>query len=161
MQKLLLAMVVVFSMGMTGSVFAQDFQKGLKAYDAKDYAAALKEFRILAERGHAGAQHKLGWMYLGGFGVLKDVKESVFWVRKAAEQGDAEAQASLAMAYEFGHGVIKDNVYTHAWYNIASANGYMEASIERNEIEKKMTAAEIAKAQELARECVKKNYKGC
>ena len=47
------------------------------------------------------------------------------------------------------------------WWNIAASNGDKESSKWRDEIAKKMTAAEIAKAQELARECVKKNYKGC
>ena len=31
----------------------------------------------------------------------------------------------------------------------------------RDFVEKKMTPAELANAQKLARECVRKNYKGC
>jgi len=37
MQKLLSAMVVVFSMGVTSSVCAQDYEKGQRAYEANDY----------------------------------------------------------------------------------------------------------------------------
>ena len=31
----------------------------------------------------------------------------------------------------------------------------------RDKLDKKMTAAQVTQAQKLARECVKKNYKGC
>ena len=59
MRKLLSAMVIVFSMGMTGSVFAQDYEKGVRAEAIGEHELALKEFRFLAERGHAEAQNKL------------------------------------------------------------------------------------------------------
>ena len=60
-----------------------------------------------------------------------------------------------------GEGVVQNNVFGHMWYYISSANGQNDASKWRDELKKKMTAAEIAKAQERASECVKKNYKGC
>ena len=197
MRKLLSAMVIVFSMGMTGSVFAQDYAKGVKAYEEKDYATALKEFRFFAERRHENAQAFLGLMYYNGEGVVQDYKEAVSWYRKAAEQGNTYgqvslgamyrmgqgvvqdykeavswyrkaveqgntgAQANMALMYQYGRGVIQDNVYAHMWSNISASNGNENASKYRDEIAKKMTAAEIAKAQELARECVKKLYKGC
>jgi hypothetical protein len=47
------------------------------------------------------------------------------------------------------------------YYNIAASNDAKDASKWRDELAKKMTAVDISKAQELARECVKKNYKGC
>ncbi len=43
--------------------WGQDFEKGLRAYEQRDYATALRELRPLAERGHAAAQFKLGEMY--------------------------------------------------------------------------------------------------
>ena len=197
MRKLRSAMVVVFSMGMTDFVFSQDFEKGLKAYQEQDYTTALKEWTVLADRGHIEAQHKLGLMYAFGHGVVQDSKKAVtlyrksaeqgyaaaqnnlasmffigdgvlqdykdaeLWYRKSAEQGDALGQSALGFLYKEGYGVIQDNVYAHMWYNIAASNGYKSASEGRNEIVKKMTATEIAKAQEIARECVKKQYKGC
>ena len=47
------------------------------------------------------------------------------------------------------------------WMNIAAINGRANAVRNRNIVAKKMTSIEISKAQALARECVKKNYKGC
>ena len=58
-------------------------------------------------------------------------------------------------------GVIKDIVYAHMWKNISASNGIDEAREELKTIEKKMTSSDISEAQRLARECVKKNYKGC
>ena len=51
---------------------AQDFEDGLEAYEAGDHAAALKEWRPLAEQGDADAQCNIGVMYEYGEGVLQD-----------------------------------------------------------------------------------------
>ena len=161
MRKLLSAMIVVFSMGMTGSVCAQDLEKGLKAYQANDYATSLKEWRFLAERGNAEAQRRVGELYNNGLGVVKNKKEAVKWWSKAAEGGDADAQWWLGLIYENGLVVLRDNVHAHMWYNIATSNGLVHSAQSRDRLERKMTAAEIDKAQDLALECVKKNYKGC
>ena len=39
---------------------AADFDKGMTAYRSGDYQAALAEWRLLAESGHATAQYNLG-----------------------------------------------------------------------------------------------------
>ena len=100
-------------------------------------------------------------MYANGIGVPQDYAQAVEWYRKAAEQGHAGAQTNLGLMYEDGEGVIQDNVYAHMWWNIASSLGDENASKNRDIIAKEMTAADISKAQELARECIRKNYKGC
>ena len=127
----------------------------------QDYKEAGIWFRKAAEQGNAGAQINLGNMYNIGLGVTQDYKAAFAWYRKAAEQENANSQVSMAVSYEEGRGVIQDNVYAHMWWNIAASNNSTNASKYRDELAKKMTAAEIAKAQELARECVKKQYKGC
>ena len=47
------------------------------------------------------------------------------------------------------------------WGNIAATNGNKLGAKLRNAVEKKMTPADISKAQDLARECIRKKYKGC
>jgi len=42
--------------------WSADFQKGLEAYEEKDYEIALREWRPLAEQGFAAAQYNLGLM---------------------------------------------------------------------------------------------------
>ena len=57
-------LLVTFMISVTGAVAsAQDFDAGLRAYNAGDYQTALKEWRPLAEKGDARAQHFLGNAY--------------------------------------------------------------------------------------------------
>ena len=63
--------------------------------------------------------------------------------------------------YENGDGVLQDYVKAHMWHNISASNGSEQAKKNRGKVSKTMTPSQIEKAQELARECVAKNYKGC
>ena len=78
-----------------------------------------------------------------------------------AEQGNALAQFALGWMYENGQGVPQDNVYAHMWWNIAASSGDKDAVKNRDIVAEKMTPSQIADAQKLARECVRKKYKGC
>ena len=127
----------------------------------QDYKEAVKWWRKAAEQGYAYATLNLGFMYRQGKGVIQDYKETVKWYRKASEQGSWSAQYNLGLMYREGEGVPQDNVYAHMWFNIAAVNGTKEIANNRDIIAKKMTPAEIEKAQELARQCVAKMYKGC
>jgi len=107
------------------------------------------------------AQFNLGVMYRKGKGVPQDYKTAVKWYRLAAEQGNAHAQNNLARSYYFGTGVPVDYVYSYMWANIAASSGNENALKGRDIVAKKMTPSQIEKAQDLTRECVRKNYKGC
>ena len=102
-----------------------------------------------------------GTEYYYGFRVPKDYAEAVKWFRLAAEQGYANAQFFLGYLHEEGQGVLQDNVKAHMWYNIVSANGDADAGGVRDEIAKKMTRADISKAQAMARECMSSGYTKC
>ena len=170
------------------SVFA-DFQAGFDAYEAGDYETALKIYRAAAEQGDIMSQFTLGGLYTspGKFrrhGVTQDYKEAAKWFRLAAEQGEDIAQFMLGQIYENRKGVTKNLVIAHMWFNTAAFTN-VEALTANNKklseealmhvlekwrknmkgktrrLERKMTAVEIAKAQEVARECVEKNYKDC
>ena len=78
-----------------------------------------------------------------------------------AEQGDVPAQTALGWIYRDGEGVPQDFVYAHMWGNIAASNGIEKGGQLRDLVAKEMTATQIEKAQDLARECVRKKYKGC
>jgi len=53
-----------------------DFEVGVEAWGRGDYDTAVREFRLLAEQGHAQAQVNLGIMSSQGLGVLKDYQEA-------------------------------------------------------------------------------------
>jgi len=193
-----LCLTIAVLLGSVGMSWSADFQKGLTAAQNGDYATALREWKPLAEQGHATAQYSLGviydngygvpendktavkWyrlaaeqgndfaqynlglMYDNGQGVPEDDKTAVKWYRLAAEQGNASAQSNLGAMYDDGTGVIQDYVRAHMWYNIAASSGKSKNALgNRDVIAQEMTSAQIAEAQKLARECVRKEYKGC
>ena len=142
-------------------VLAADFDKGVRAYDAGDYTAALAEWRPLAEQGDAVAQDNLGLMYVNGQGVPRDYVEAARWFRRAAIQGYAWAQNNLGLMYGLGDGVPQDYVMAHMWSNLARARGYEEADELLELLEPNMSRQQIATAQTMARQCLAQDYKDC
>jgi len=47
------------------------------------------------------------------------------------------------------------------WWNIGASSGDKAAVKARGIVAVQMTPSQLEKAQDLARECVRKNYKGC
>jgi Sel1 repeat/Protein of unknown function (DUF3551) len=77
----------------------------------------------------------------------------------SAERGDATAQYNLAAMYDSGRGVLQDYVLAHKWYNLAATHyATWEADIgataarNRDRLTLKMTSAQLAEAQKMARE---------
>ena len=148
-------------LGSSGVSWGLDFQRGLAAARSGDYATALREWKPLAEQGYADAQYNLGQMYAKGQGVPQDYKTAVKWYTLSAEQGFAFAQFNLGAMYGNGTGVKQDYVRAHMWWNIAASSGEKDADKNRDIVAKRMTPSQIENARNLARECVRKKYKGC
>ncbi len=165
MKKLFLT--IFFITGLFSSqAWSNELIKGVLAYQEGDYKTAYNYFLPLAEHGNAKAQYRLGKMWEDGLGTYKHYKSAVKWYVLSAEQGNYIAQNSLSYMFYSGKGVIEDPVLAHMWANIARSNSsqiygnkFGDSLIEA--LIKKMTPSQIEKAQDLARECVKKNYKGC
>ena len=153
---------LLLAITLSSTAFGDDFDDALAAYNKGDYKTSIKLWRTLAEQGDATAQYNLGFMYDEGEGVPEDDKQAVKWYRLAAEQGHhAKAQYNLGVMYANGHGVPEDIVLAYMWWNLAAANGIENASKNKGIIAKRMTSSQIAEAQKLSRECLKKNYKNC
>ena len=138
-----------------------DFQEGKDAYDKGDYETALSEWEPLAEQGSAFAQYNLGVMHKNGQGVPQDYKTAIKWYKLAAEQGNIDAQNNLGEVYK----TLQNYTRAHMWSNIVSSQGNeivnLQGMARRDLIEGGMSRTQLETAQRLARECVKKNYKGC
>jgi TPR repeat protein len=158
MRTLTFLVVLLASLGPAGTARADECGD---AYGNADYGRAAAPCRKAAEQGHAEAQATLGAMYGMGRGVPQDDAEAARWTRKAAEQGHAKAQFSLGLTYLFGTGVPRDHVKAHALFSIAAARGSIRAPDLRAKTATVMTQAEISEAQQMARECAGKDYKGC
>ena len=91
MQHFAKVAVFVLVLSFAAATAAQDYELGFEAYKRGDYAAALREFRPLADQGHAKAQFKLGAMYLLSQGVPQDLVLARLWLDLAAGQGNETA----------------------------------------------------------------------
>ncbi len=117
---------------------------------------------LLLEQGDAGAQYNLAQKYADGRGVIEDYKEAAKWYRLAAEQGNAVAQYGPGF-----HSRHWPRRYSRRCLSATCGGilrrpaGNEEARDNKDILVKEMTPQDISKAQDLARECVKKNYKGC
>ena len=100
-------------------------------------------------------------MYDKGEGVPEDDQEAAKWFRRAAEQEYAKAQANLGFIHANGKGVLQNYVLAHMWSNIAASNGNKTAGENIEIFEEKMSASQIEGAQNLARDCMEKSFKGC
>lgn len=126
--KLIRATLLAFTLVLSASpLVGQDFNKGLEAAKAGDYATALQEWKPLAEQGSASAQFNLARMYVRGQGVPQDYTEAIKWYRKAAEQGSASAQHNLGIMYSKGQGVPQDYSEAGKWWRKAAEQGHAYA----------------------------------
>ena len=82
----------------------------------------------------------------------RDYTTAVRLNRPLAEQGDANAQYNLGVFYDNGLGVPQDKVRAYMWFNLSAAQGRDGAAAFRDLIARRMTPAQIAEAQKLARE---------
>ena len=148
----------LLALGLIGTATAGPFEEGEAAYRRGDYTAALRLLQPLAEQGNAVAQNSLGVIYTWGRGVPPDHARAIFWYRKAAEQGDAFAEDDLGMIYAKGEWVQQDFVQAHMWLNLAAVRSEddtftHDAAVKyRDLLAAKMTPAQIAEAQRMARE---------
>jgi TPR repeat protein len=64
--------------------------------------------------------------------------------------------------YVNGQGVVQDYVRAHMWFNLGAVSGKAEkATSNRDSLAAKMTPAQIAEAQKIARECQARSFKDC
>ena len=117
---------MIFALGLQGGAQA-GFTEGANAYNARNYALALKEITPLAKNGHADAQHLLGLMYYMGRGVTRDYKQALQWHRKAAMQGKSDAQYVVGAMYYTGNAVPQDHKTAISWFRKAAEQGHAEA----------------------------------
>lgn len=106
---------------------ADDYERGLSAYNRAEYASAFEQWRNLAVLGHPNAQFGLGMMYSLGQGVPQDHGAAAPWLHLAAVQGHRGAQLLVGHSYEQGHGVAQNYAAAHRWYMAAADQGEAKA----------------------------------
>jgi cell division septation protein DedD len=96
-----------------------DVKTGVDAWQRGDFAAAIREWRPLADKGNPDAQFNMGQAYRLGRGVPVDMKIAASWYQKAAAQGHEQAQANHGVIlYESGK-----RAESMSWIRKAAARG--------------------------------------
>lgn len=95
--RLVLAATTALMLGFGAAPATATVKDGVDAWARGDYAAAIKEWRPLAESGDPDAQFNMGQAYRLGKGVPVDLGIAKSWFEKAAAQGHDKAQANLGL----------------------------------------------------------------
>ena len=139
---------------MTPCAEAVDYYAVEAAYKKDDYTNAIILLRPPAEQGDVGAQYNLAVMY-----SLRHHQNDN--KRKWYHPTFLSMYDQVRKLIQWFKGVPEDKVLAYMWWNLAAASGSEKASKNKDIIAERMTSSQIEKAQELSRECFKKNYKDC
>ena len=96
--------------------------------------------------------HPVPMLLAAGRGVQRDYVAAAHWFRKSAEQGFTQAQYNLGVLYANGRGVLRDDVVAYRWFSIAAAAGHPKAAGNRDLVARRLTPAQRADGDRLARE---------
>jgi len=103
-----------------------------------------------ARSGNADAEELIGVMYALGLGVERDPERAFEWYLRSSMKGHPGAQSGVGWYYEVGLGMpAPDLVRAYMWYALSAIGGDPDAAISLEEVVKKMTPEEIARAQVL------------
>lgn len=132
------------------AVVKQIFDKGVVAYDAKNYEEAYKIFVSIDDRDLA-AMRNVALMLRKGEGVAKDPKAAEEMYARAAQGGLATAAADLGEMLLKGEAGPPDPKAALPWLLGAAAAGHPVAALEAGEIAEQGTAGakDIAMARQL------------
>jgi hypothetical protein len=101
--------------------------KGMTAYIAKDYDAAMTKFRKAAERGSAKAKYMLGVCCYDGTGADEDWDAAFRWFYEAGKQDDPDALYRLGLCCEQAIGTERDMERALFCWGKAAKLGHAEA----------------------------------
>jgi len=99
------------------------YRQGHDFYERKNYAEAMRWYRVAAGQGNALAQVGIGDLYGMALGVLQDYAEALRWYRLAAAQGNSEAEDQIGFFYLSGWGVTQDSAQALNWFRKAADQG--------------------------------------
>ena len=116
---------------------------------------AIHWLQKAAEQNHARAELQIGLIYMFhgdlGPGIPPNFAEAARWFRRAAKHGDVDALLNLGFLYSGAlFGSPRDEVEAYAWYKLATTQGQNEAGEFLESLEKRLTQAQLAAANERA-----------
>ena len=104
-------------------------QKGLKAYENKDFKTALVEFEKACNGGFASGCFAAGAIYSEGQGVKQDYTKANEFNTKACDGGNEKACFYLGNSYRDARGVKQDYVKANELYTKACDGGFKDGCL--------------------------------
>ena len=95
-----------------------------KYFKTKQYKECFEGHLKLADKGYPLAECPVGYFYLDGLGVEKDLSKARYWTERAANHGDRDGQYNLAWFFEEGIGIDVDIEKAQCWYKKAALQGH-------------------------------------
>ena len=129
-----------------------------------DYVKGLSWLRRAAENGEPKALTAIGFQYIFGHGVEMSRDEAAKYFAQAAALGDPYGQTELGNSYLNGYGVTQDYLKAYMWLSVSvvPSNNNTSSALKTMEVIKaKISAAELARAVEMARTCAESKFDKC
>jgi TPR repeat protein len=146
--KLKLSLLFIFSCFFC-RLFAQSMDKGLIAFDAKNYQLALSELKPYAEKGNCLAQYAVGFTYIYGGEGIKNDSLAIHWLQLAADQKLPRAMGPLGVTY-FSSGGPDAMVKAYLWAMLAAEyDPRQQGTTARVLIKQYLKPEELEKAEKL------------
>lgn len=106
-----------------------NWNNGFMGEEYKIYDKTVSQIKKAAEKGIPDWENNLGFCYIYGHGVEKNVAEGTNWYKKAIEHGSTDALFNLGVSYYQGEGVVKDLQEAKRLFEKSSAQGYDKAQL--------------------------------
>lgn len=153
------------SIGLIYAILGDIYLEGRSGVSPSD-ELAWTYFMSGSSHGNAHSNYKIGTMYDLGIGIGSPSFSDAFsYYRKAAFAGIPDAQHALGEMYKRGVGVPQNYQRSYLWYSIAAATHNGEASsvsrMERDAMAQLLSQDALAKAQDLAIECIETDFENC
>lgn len=98
----------------------------------QDYGKAMELYTLASAERNSAAMNNIGWLYLNGLGVNRNLKAAVEWFEKAAQYGNTRAMINLGnICEEYGLDDEGNPDYKGAmkWYTEAVRLGNLRAKL--------------------------------
>ena len=124
---LMVGTLLVFAVG---TVSAEPFKDGVKAFDNKDYKTALKILLPIAEDNNLNAIIYVSSIYdVGGNGVEKSDKKALKWIERCGLLKDLDCANIAGNMYRDGKGTPVNLKKAEYWYLQAAGNGRLDTQV--------------------------------
>jgi localization factor PodJL len=121
------------------------YEKGIGTN--RDLKRAITWYERAAQGGNIRAMHNLATLLTSSVNGKPDYPAALRWYNEAAEAGLRDSQFNMGVLLIRGVGANQDMLKAYQWFALAAAQGDPEASKKRDELTKRLNAAELAAAK--------------